>query len=118
RAVELFASQHGLAPTQRAELTVPKPTIAATPAEDPLWKVQENLGGTFVTAEPFISPTEEPFYAVSFFVPKSDAAFANLKSVLFVGMVKIAEGAVVANLREQTDLQAYGDTGDRYVDRS
>lgn len=120
RAVELFASQHALAPTQRAELTVPKPTIAATPAEDPLWKVQENLGGTFVTAEPFLSPTpaEEPFYAVSFFVPKNDAAFAGLKSVLFVGLVRNAEGEVVGNLREQADLQPYGDTGDRYVDRS
>jgi GWxTD domain-containing protein len=118
RAVELFASSRALAPTQRAELTAPQPKIAAIPAEDPLWKVQENLGGTFVTAEPFISPTEEPFYAVSFFVPKNAAAFANLKSVLFVGLVKNAEGQVVGNVREQADLQAYGDTGDRYVDRS
>ena len=119
RAVELFAAKQALAPTQRAELTVPKPTAAAAPpAEDPLWKAQENLGGTFVTGEPFISPTEEPFYAVSFFVPKGDAAFANLKSVLFIGLVKNADGMVAANLREQADLQAYGDSGDRYVDRS
>ncbi len=120
RAVELFASKQALAPTQRAELTLPKPTAAAAPpAEDPLWKAQENLGGTFVTAEPFISPKEETFYAVSFFVPKGDAAFANLKSVLFVGLVKNADGAVMANLREQADLQGYGgDAGDRYVDRS
>jgi GWxTD domain-containing protein len=120
RAAELFAAQHALAPTQRAELSVPKPAgTAAIPAEDPLWKVQENLGGTFVTAEPFISPKEETFYAVSFFIPKSDAAFANLKSVLFVGLVKNAEGQAVANLREQADLQPYGgDAGDRYVDRS
>src|SRR5207244_9391310 len=97
---------------------VPKPTIAATPAEDPLWKVQENLGGTFLTGETFISPTEEPFYAVSFFVPKGDAAFKDLKSVLFIGLVKNADGATAANLREQADLQAYGDSGDRYVDRS
>jgi GWxTD domain-containing protein len=117
RAVELFAAQHALAPTQRAELSIPKPAgTAGIPAEDPLWRAQENLGGTFVTAEPFISPKEETFYAVSFFVPKGDAAFANLKSVLFVGLVKNADGAVVANLREQADLQAYG--GDRYVDRS
>ena len=110
RAVELFAAQHAIAPT---------PAIAAAPAEDPLWKVQENLGGTFVTAEPFISPREETFYAVSFFIPKGDAAFASLKSVLFVGMIKNAEGQAVANLREQADLQPYGgDAGDRYVDRS
>jgi GWxTD domain-containing protein len=120
RAVELFAAQHALGPTQRAELTIPKsPGTAGIPAEDPLWKVQENLGGTFVTAEPFISPKEETFYAVSFFIPKSDAAFANLKSVLFVGLVKNADGGAVANLREQADLQPYGgDSGDRYVDRS
>lgn len=119
RAAELFAATHVLAPTQRAELSIPKPAgTAAIPAEDPLWKAQENLGGTFVTGESFISPTEEPFYAVSFFIPKSDAAFANLKSVLFVGLVKDAAGAVAGNLREQTDLEAYGDAGDRYVDRS
>lgn len=117
RAVDLFVAQHA-APTQQAALTVLKPTTAAVPADDPLWNAQENLGGTFVTAEPFISPTEEPFYAVSFFVPKSDAAFANLKSVLFVGLVKNEQGVVVANLREQADLAAYGDFGDRYVDRS
>jgi GWxTD domain-containing protein len=119
RAVELFAAKQA-APTQSAELSIPKPPgTAAIPAEDPLWKVQENLGGTFVTAEPFISPKEETFYAVSFFVPKGDAAFTNLKSVLFVGLVKNADGAAIANLREQADLQAYGgDAGDRYVDRS
>jgi len=120
RAAELFAAQHALGATQRAELSIPKPPgTAGIPAEDPLWKAQENLGGTFVTAEPFISPKEETFYAVSFFVPKGDTAFANLKSVLFVGLVKNADGAAVANLREQADLQAYGgDSGDRYVDRS
>jgi GWxTD domain-containing protein len=118
RAIELFAAKQA-APTQSAALTVPRPTAAAAPpAEDPLWKAQENLGGTFVTGEPFISPTEEPFYAVSFFVPKGDAAFKDLKSVLFIGLVKNADGVVAANLREQADLQAYGDSGDRYVDRS
>ena len=118
RAIEIFAGTKALAPTLRAELTVPQPKIADVPSEDPLWKVQENLGGTYMTAEPFISPTEEPFYAVSFFVPKDDAAFKDLKSVLFVGLVKSADGAVIANLREQADLQPYGDSADRYVDRS
>ena len=119
KAAELFVAAHG-APAAEA-MNVPQPVAAAAPtpvAEDPLWKAQENLAGTYVTGEPFISPTEQPFYAVSFFVPKSDAAFANLKSVLFVGLVKNEQGATVANLRQQADLQAYGDTGDRYVDRS
>jgi len=38
--------------------------------------------------------------------------------VLFVGLVKNEQGAVVANLREQAELAPYGDSGDRYVDRS
>ncbi|HEY6141660.1 MAG TPA: GWxTD domain-containing protein [Thermoanaerobaculia bacterium] len=121
RAAELFAAEKRFLPTEHsAALSIPKPAgTAGIPAEDPLWKAQENLGGTFVTAEPFISPKEETFYAVSFFIPKGDAAFANQKSVLFVGLVKNAEGQVVANLREQADLQPYnGDSGDRYVDRS
>ena len=121
RAAELFVAQHTVLPAANAEINVPKPAGAAAPtpvAEDPLWKAQENLAGTFVTSEAFLSPTEQPFYAVSFFVPKGDAAFANVKSVLFVGLVKNEQGATVANLREQADLQAYGDSGDRYVDRS
>jgi len=122
RAAELFVAQHP-APAAAVAMNVPKPAAAAAPtpvAEDPLWKAQENLAGTYVTAEPFISPDkdEQPFYAVSFYVPKSDAAFASLKSVLFVGLVKNEQGAVVANLREQAELAPYGDSGDRYVDRS
>lgn len=123
RAADLFVAMHPApaAAAPAAAMNVPPPASAAAPtpaAEDPLWKAQDNLAGTFVTGEPFISPTEQPFYAVSFFVPKSDAAFANLKSVLFVGLVKNEQGATVANLREPADLQAYGDSGDRYVDRS
>jgi GWxTD domain-containing protein len=123
RAAELFVAQHS-APAATVAMNVPKPTAAAAPtpaaAEDPLWKAQENLAGTYVTAEPFISPdkNEQPFYAVSFYVPKSDVAFENLKSVLFVGLVKNEQGAVVANLRETAELTPYGDSGDRYVDRS
>jgi GWxTD domain-containing protein len=122
RAAELFVAAHAATAADAAmAMNVPKPAGAAAPtpvAEDPLWKAQENLAGTFVTSEAFLSPTEQPFYAVSFFVPKGDAAFANLKSVLFVGLVKNDQGVPVANLREQADLQAYGDSGDRYVDRS
>jgi GWxTD domain-containing protein len=121
KAVQLFVAAHASAAPAEAAMNVPQPASAAAPAaEDPLWKAQENLAGTYVTGEPFISPdkNEQPFYAVSFFVPKSDAAFANQKSVLFVGLVKNEQGVVVANLREAADLQAYGDTGDRYVDRS
>ncbi len=120
KAAEFFARQHALAPTGREHAAAPAaPAAPGAPAgEDPLWKAQESAAGTFFTGEPYISPKEQAFYAVSFFVPKSAEPFAKLKSVLFVGLVKNAEGTTVANLREQADLAAYGDGGDRYVDRS
>ncbi|HKS25779.1 MAG TPA: GWxTD domain-containing protein [Thermoanaerobaculia bacterium] len=116
RAAEVFVAQFPPAGTPEAAQSVPSPAVAVS--EDPLWKAQDNAAGTFFTGEGFISPTEQPFYAASFFIPKSAQALANQKSVLFVGLVKDANGVPAANLREQADLQAYGDAGDRYVDRS
>jgi GWxTD domain-containing protein len=120
KAVELFVADQALPPTGRLPeaVAVPSNVTQAGLPQDPLWKADENLAGAFVTGEPFISPTEQPFYAVSFYVPKNAQAFRDTKSVLFVGLVKTADGKDVTALREQLELQPYGSGGDRYVDRS
>ncbi|HKO58922.1 MAG TPA: GWxTD domain-containing protein, partial [Thermoanaerobaculia bacterium] len=94
------------------------PTIGSAPGQDPLWNAPEGLNGALFTGESYVSPTEEPMYAVSFYIPKSAAAFTPLKSALFVGLVRDASGKIVANRREQVDLSAYdAASGDRIVDR-
>jgi len=94
-------------------------TAATTPgAEDPLWHAAENLAGSFFEADSYIAMNETPFYAVSFYLPQSATAFADVKSVLIVGLVKNAEGQQVAAVRKQVPVKSYGSSGDRFVDQS
>lgn len=109
---------HDAAPAPAA-VAVTTPATAATMAEDPLWAAGENLAGAFFDADAYLSPADEkPFYAVNFYVPKSAPTFAPVQSVLMVGLVKDSAGKQVAAVREQLPLKPYGQSGDRYVDRS
>ena len=100
------------APAAPAEVTT------GVQAEDPLWNAQDNPAGTFFASDAYIAPNEKPFYAVSYYLPQSATAFADVKSVLMVGLVKNEAGQQVAAVREQLPLKPYGSTTDRYVDRS
>jgi|GEM_PF-1785888 len=94
------------------------PPAAPVVIDDTLFKSADTAAGTFFTGEPYVSPTEQPFYAVSFYVPLSAPAFATAKNVTFAGMIKDASGKPVANLRESASLEPYDGAGDRYVDRA
>jgi GWxTD domain-containing protein len=86
---------------------------------DPLWNVMPALNGAIFTGDAFISPTEHPYYAYSFYVPQSSAAFADWKSALLVTLVRDESGRQVAALRTPVDLAAYdASSGARFVDGS
>jgi GWxTD domain-containing protein len=87
-------------------------------AEDPLWKAAEDLAGSYFDADSYLSATEKPFYAVNFYLPQTAKAFADVKSVLLVGLVKDSAGKQVAAIREPVQLKNYGSSSDRYVDHS
>ena len=115
QAIEATANGAGNTATASAGSTAP--TVGSMPGQDPLWNAPVGLNGVLFTGEPYVSPTEEPMYAVSFYVPKSAASFTPIKSALFVGLVKDASGKIVANRREQVNLSDYDASGDRIVDR-
>ena len=116
RVAEYYAGS--AAKTAAATPSVVTPSAPSAPAEDPLWAAAENLAGAFFDADAYIAPNEKPFYAVSFYLPKSVPAFANVESALLVGLVKDATGKQVTAVREQVKLKEYGTSGDRYVDHS
>jgi GWxTD domain-containing protein len=101
---------------QRAVL--PSPGSIAVAGPDPLWNATPALNGASFTGDSYISPTEEPFYAYSFYVPKSAPSFGDWKSALLVTLVKDASGQQIVANREPADISAYDELGNRYVDRS
>jgi GWxTD domain-containing protein len=95
----------------------PAKSVAQTP--DPLWGVTTNLNGAIYTADAFVSPRDNPFYAVSFFLPREAPAFTEWKNGLFVGLIRdVATGREVVTQRQPVELATYDDSGNRYVDRS
>ena len=121
RAAAFFSEQYARAATT----TTPSPQIArpaakpAAPAgPDPLWNVTPALNGVIYTGDAYVSPTDAPFYAVSFFVPKDAATLKDVKSGLFVSLVRDANGTEVVSQRQLVDLQSYDNDGNRYADRA
>jgi GWxTD domain-containing protein len=104
---------------QRATVPSAQPAAPAAVVADPLWNATPSLNGAIFTGDAFLGPTEEPFYAYSFYIPKSATAFGDWKSALAVALVRDSSGNQVAAQREQIDLNAYDTTsGARFVDRS
>ena len=101
---------------QAAQRSAPSATVAAAP--DPLWNATPSLNGLTFTGDAFLSPTEEPFFAWSFYVPAGATAFGDWKSALLVTLVRDAAGQQIVARRDPVDLSAYDDLGNRYVDRS
>lgn len=101
-----------------AALQSPAPVKIFVAGDDPLWNATPNLNGAIFTGESYLTPREEPFYAYSFYVPKSASTFAEWSSALLVTLVRDASGQQVFADRKQLDLAAYDDAGNRYVDRA
>ena len=103
---------------QRASMPAEDVAGADGPA-DPLWNATPALNGALFTGDAFLSPREEPYYAYSFYVPRSAAAFADWKSALLVTLVRNEAGRQVVSDRQQVDLAAYDSaSGARFIDRS
>lgn len=118
RAAAYLSAKSALAAhTPRVEPPPSPANVAATP--DPLWSTTTNLNGAVYTADAFVGPRDNPFYAVSFFLPREASPFTEWKNGLFVGLIRdAATGRDVVTLRQPVDLQTYDDSGNRYVDRS
>lgn len=85
---------------------------------DPLWNANTNLNGTLYTSESYVGPTGNPFYAVSFFLPKGLPIQADWNSGLFVALVRDpATGQEVLSSRQPVEFQPYDAVGNFYVDR-
>lgn len=104
------------APTRSPQVATPAKPSAATPS--PVWNITPALNGAIYTADAFLSPREEPLYAVSFYIPGDAAPFKDAKSVLAVSAIRDASGSEVVAKRDPVELAQYDDAGNRYVDRS
>ena len=87
-------------------------------APDPLWNATPTLNGAVFTGENYLSPREEPFYAYSFFLPSAAPGFGDWKTALLVSFVRDSTGAQIVSNRQQVDLTAYDEAGNRFVDHS
>lgn len=96
------------APQQQAKSAA----ASLLPSDDAVWNAT-SLNGAILTAEPFISPTDKPFYAVSFYLPKS---FAAPDDVVLAAIVRDAGGNQVISARANAKPAAYGAAGDRFAD--
>lgn len=118
KAAAHFSNKYAMASTTRSE-QIARPSAPSAPAAaDPLWNATPALNGAIYTADAFVSPKDEPLYALSFFLPKDAAAFKEWKSGLFVGLIKDASGKEIVAQRQQVEFQPYDDDGNRYVDRA
>jgi GWxTD domain-containing protein len=126
RMAELLSKRYMASAAGTAQSPVmPSATPATTPAAtaetapDPLWSSTPALNGVMFTGDTFLSPTEQPYYAYSLYVPKSASAFGDAKSGLLVTLVRNEAGQQVVSQRTPVDLTAYDSvSGARFVDRS
>jgi GWxTD domain-containing protein len=83
------------------------------PADDAVWAAGNALNGAVVTGESYISPTEKPFYAIDFYLPKS---FAPAGDVIVAGVIRDGAGKQVASVRTPAKAVQYDANGDHFVD--
>lgn len=118
RAAALLSSRYSTAAAAAASKASAAPKAASAAAPDPLWGATPAANGVILTGESFISPTDKPFYAASFFIPKDVTSFNEWKSALLVSLVRDASGAQILGDRRQIELKAYDGAGNRYLDQS
>jgi GWxTD domain-containing protein len=118
KAVDYMMSQQKTTGGLPGTPTEQKAAVGVTaPAFDSmLWTAADKLNGAAFTGEPFVSPTEKTFYAVSFYLPK--ATFADAKEVVVAGSVRDNDGKEVATVHQKVPATDYDNTGDKYADVS
>ena len=118
-AADLISARYMQAAQTQTATRSMMPSDEPEPTADPLWNATPSLNGAVFTADAFLSPREEPYYAFTFFVPKDAAAFGEWKSALLVTLVRDDAGQQVVSDRQQVQLNDYDSaSGARFVDRS
>ncbi|HUR80600.1 MAG TPA: GWxTD domain-containing protein [Thermoanaerobaculia bacterium] len=119
QAAELISKRYMQATQTQTAARSMMPSAEVAAASDPLWNATPSLNGALFAGDAFLSAREEPFYAFTFFIPRSAQAFADWKSALLVTLVRNAEGRQVVSDRQQVDLTNYdAASGARFLDRS
>lgn len=120
RAVDYFmktsaASSKPAAPSTPTQV---KAAVGAAPVppDDAVWNAGDALKGAIVTGDSYVSPTDKPFYAVSFYLPKS--SFTSVGDVTVAGVIRDGSGQQVASVRTPAKAAQYDANGDRFVDAS
>jgi hypothetical protein len=85
------------------------------PPDDAVWGTPA-LNGAIVTGDAYLSPTDKPFYAVNFYLPKG--GFAEVGDVTVAGVIRNSSGHQVASVRTPAKAAQYDANGDRFVDAS
>lgn len=111
-----FKAPAGSAPAPTPTATKAAVAAAPVPPDDAVWGAESALNGAIVTGDSFISPTDKPFYAVDFYLPK--ATFASVGDVTVAGVIRDGSGQQVASVRTPAKAAQYDANGDRYVDAS
>src|SRR5258708_5509459 len=96
--------------------TQQKAALAAmlVPPDDAVWAAESALNGAIVTGDSYVSPTDKPFYAIDFYLPKS--GFASVADVVVAGVIRDSFGKQVASVRTPAKAVQYDANGDRFVD--
>lgn len=85
----------------------------------PLWKGESALAGAKFLGDTHWAPAGEAFYALQIFLPGSEKRFADLRTALFVGVVRDLAGKEVAIYRENVQLgESRGAVTDRSFEKS
>lgn len=104
--------------TRNAQMSTARPATPSQMTVDPLWNHTPALNGALYVGDAFVSPKNEPFYAVSFFLPKDVPAFKEWKSGLLVSLVRDASGVQVISDRKPVEFSSYDAAENRFIDRS
>ena len=111
-----FKTPAGTAPPTPTEVKAAVGAALPVPADDVIWSAANALNGAIVTSDSYISPTEKPFYAVDFYLPKGN--FATVGDVVVAGVIRDGAGKQVASVRTPAKAVQYDANGDRFVDAS
>lgn len=118
-AAELISKRYMASTGTQTAARSMMPADAPEAPSDPLWNATPALNGAIFTGDAFLSAREEPYYAFTYFMPRTATAFGDWKNGLLVTLVRNEAGRQVVSDRQQVDLSTYdAASGARYIDRS
>src|SRR5213079_997959 len=92
-----FKAPAGSAPAPTPPAIKAAVAAAPVPPDDAVWGAANALNGAIVTGESFISPTDKPFYALDFYLPKG--SLESIGDITVAGVIRDGSGQQVASVR-------------------